>query len=107
MGRMRRTSSALETALVRKANLTKIDPALDLGHGNTLKAYNAEIDDLQNTLDAYNQALAAADDWLNKVRSAEKTVSKRSTRMLAGVSAAYGKESSEYEMAGGTRTGDG
>lgn len=107
MGRLRRTSSVLETALTRKANLTKIDPALDLGHGNTLAAYNAEIATLQSDLDAYNQILAAADDALNRLRAAEKSVANRSTRMLAGVGVAYGKDSSEYEMAGGTRLGDG
>ena len=107
MGRLRRTSAALELAQTRRANLASIDAKLDLGHGNTLAAYDAEIATLQTDLDAYNQILAAADDLLNKVRSAEKTVTRRSTRMLAGVGAAYGKESSEYEMAGGTRTGDG
>lgn len=107
MGRLRRKSSVLETALIRKANLTKIAPTLDLGHGNTLAAYNAEIATLQSDLDAYNQILAAADDALNRLRAAEKSVANRSTRMLAGVGVAYGKDSSEYEMAGGTRLGDG
>ena len=107
MGRLRRTSAALEAALTRRANLAKINPALDLGYGNTLAAYDSEISDVQSKLDAYNQILAAADNALNELQDAEKALKKRSTKMLAGVGVAFGKDSSQYEMAGGTREGDG
>jgi ribosomal protein L27 len=62
---------------------------------------------VQSKLDAYNQALAAVDNALNELQAAEKALKKRSTRMLAGVGVAFGKDSSQYEMAGGTREGDG
>lgn len=107
MGRLRRTSAALEAALTRRANLAKISPTLDLGHGNSLATYDAEISAVQSKLDAYNQILAAADNALNELQADEKALKKRSTKMLAGVGAAFGKDSSEYEMAGGTRKGDG
>ncbi len=107
MGRLRRTSTALEAALTRRANLAKINSALDLGHGNTLATYDTEISAVQSKLDAYNQALAAADNALNELQDAEKALKKRSTKMLAGVGVAFGKDSSQYEMAGGTREGDG
>jgi ribosomal protein L27 len=105
MGRQRRTSTALEAALTRRANLAKISPTLDLGHGNTLATYDAELASVQTKLDAYNQTLAAADDALNQLQAAEKVLKNRSTKMLAGVGVAFGKDSSEYEMAGGTREG--
>jgi uncharacterized protein YukE len=107
MGRLRRSSIALEVALTRRANLAKIDSALDLGHGNTLATYDAELAAVQQKLDAYNQVLAATDDALNQLQDAEKALKKRSTRMLAGVGVAFGKDSSQYEMAGGTRAGEG
>ena len=107
MGYKRRTSAALEAALTRRSNFAKINAALDLGHGNTLTTYDSEIATVQQKLDAYNQILAAADDALNQLQDAEKALKSRTTRMLAGVGAAFGKGSSEYEMAGGTRIGDG
>ena len=101
MGYKRRSSLALEAALTRRANLAKIDPVLDLGHGNTLAVYDAEIVAVQTKLSAYNQILAAADDALNQLQGVEKVLKRRSTKMLAGVGVAFGKESSQYEMAGG------
>jgi hypothetical protein len=80
---------------------------LDLGHGNTLAAYDTEISAVQAKLDAYNQVLAAADNALNELQDAERALKKRSTTMLAGVGVAFGKDSSQYEMAGGTREGEG
>ncbi len=106
MGYKRRNSAALEAAQTRRDNLKKIDPALDLGHGNTLAVYESEIVAVQTKLSAYNQILAAADNALNELQDAEKTLKKRSTKMLAGVGVAFGKDSSQYEMAGGTREGD-
>jgi inorganic triphosphatase YgiF len=107
MGYRRRTSATLEAARTRRANLSKIDPALDLGHGNTLTVYDTEINLVQTKLDAYNQILAAADNALNELQATEKALKTRSTKMLAGVGVAFGKDSSQYEMAGGTRTNDG
>ncbi len=104
MGRIRRTSKILEVALVRRANLAKIDPKLNLGHDNALSVYDAEIATVQAKLDAYNQILAAADNALNELQDEEKRLRTRSSKLLAGVGVAYGKDSSEYEMAGGTRT---
>ena len=106
MGYKRRTSTALETAQTRRSNLAKLSPTLDLGHGNKLATYDSEITAVQAKLDAYNQILAAAYGALNDLQDAEKALKSRSTRMLAGVGAAFGKESSEYEMAGGTRVGE-
>ncbi|MDF3057635.1 MAG: hypothetical protein K0R17_1850 [Rariglobus sp.] len=39
----------------------------------------------------------------NDLESAEKTLDDLSSRMLAGVGVKYGKNSDEYEKAGGTR----
>ena len=103
MGRARRLSPALEKSQVRLANIRNIDPALDLGNGLTFAAFNTTVNGLQTALADYNKALADADDKLNIVVAAEKQVSDLSERMLAGIAARFGKDSSQYEQAGGVR----
>ncbi|WP_309717999.1 hypothetical protein [Armatimonas sp.] len=60
---------------------------------------------LQSLLEQYNGILAEADRLLNEVQASEKALRKYDTRLLTAVGLAYGKDSSEYEMAGGTREG--
>ena len=47
--------------------------------------------------------MAVADEKGNELVAAEKLARDYSARMLAGVKAAHGSNSSQYEMAGGTR----
>ncbi|MCI5227560.1 MAG: hypothetical protein D3918_13095, partial [Candidatus Electrothrix sp. AX2] len=42
----------------------------------------------------------------NNFRSLEKELRDLSSRMLSGVKVKYGRDSNEYEMAGGTRLSD-
>lgn len=53
MARMKGSSSVTESAQKRLAALNSIDPALDLGYGLTLTAYQALIDTAQAKLSAY------------------------------------------------------
>jgi hypothetical protein len=103
MGRARRVSPVLDKAQVRLASIKNIDAALDLGNGLTFAAFNASVTSLQTSLAEYNQALAAVDEKLNAVVAAEKLSSDLSERMLAGIAARFGKDSSQYEQAGGIR----
>ena len=103
MARKKRTSPPIEKADERAAALTSISPTLDLGNGLTLVAYEAAIADGQTKLDAYNTLLSSVDDALNVLVAAEKGLLDLSDRMLGGVGSKYGKDSSQYEMAGGTR----
>ena len=57
-------------------------------------------------IDAYNSILNEADRASNELEMMEKQLSNLSSRMLAGVVTRYGRDSSEYEMAGGVRTSD-
>jgi hypothetical protein len=104
MGRSRRTSSTFEKASLRSNNLKAISPTLDLGGGLSVTAFDALIKSGQDALDDYNQAVAALDEKGNSLAALEKQVAEMSTRALAGVGARYGKNSSEYETAGGVRT---
>ncbi|MDD2922102.1 MAG: hypothetical protein PHQ36_07425 [Anaerolineales bacterium] len=57
----------------------------------------------QTKLSAYNTLLSQVDEVYNAVLSAEKALRDLNERMLTGVAAKYGKDSSQYEMAGGIR----
>ncbi len=103
MARQKKLSPFLEGAQQRLAALSSIDPTLDLGTGLTLAAYRAEVVSVQAKQDAYNTLLSQVDQSYNEFQAAEKSIRDLSERMLAGVASKYGKDSSEYEMAGGTR----
>jgi hypothetical protein len=103
MGRARRTSKVLDKAQARSAGIKSINPTLDLGSGLTTASFDAAISNAQTLLSEYNQALAAIDDKYNALVAAEKTLGDISERMLAGIAARFGKDSSEYEQAGGVR----
>ncbi|MCI5159415.1 MAG: hypothetical protein D3906_13475, partial [Candidatus Electrothrix sp. AUS1_2] len=52
---------------------------------------------------AYNGLLAQADAAGNDFRALEKELRGLSSLMLSGVKVKFGRDSNEYEMAGGTR----
>jgi uncharacterized protein YukE len=106
MARLKRTSSHLEVAKTRVASLKSISPTLDLGNGLTVDAYEASIENVDQKLDTYNTTLSNVDSQLNAVDDAEKTLRDMSERMLTGVATKFGKDSDEYEKAGGVRKRD-
>jgi hypothetical protein len=106
MAYKRRSSQVIADAQERAANLKAIDPNLDLGSGLTVAAFESEIAAVQTALEHYNMLLAQADAAANALNDLEKNLGTLSGRMLAGVGVMFGKDSSEYEMAGGTRTSE-
>jgi len=106
MAHRKGSSRVTESAQARLDALKSIDPALDLDYGLTLTAYQAMIQGAQAKLSAYNTLLSQVDDAQNALRAAEKELRPFSARMLAGVGVKYGKDSSQYKMAGGTRTSE-
>lgn len=106
MARQKRTSAAVTFAESRANALTSIDPALDLGNGLTLADYKTKAAALRTKNDTYNSDLSDLDAALNAIQADEKALDDLSVRMLAGVGSKYGKDSSEYEQAGGTRTSE-
>jgi|ERR1041385_2148403 hypothetical protein len=103
MARLRKTSAPLETARNRLSGLKSITPAADLGPQLTIPAYEGKINAFAGKLDAYNQALAALDNMLNDLESAEAELNDWNRRYLSATEAHYGPDSTEYEMVGGTR----
>lgn len=102
----RKSSQVVSDAQTRAANLKSIAATLDLGSGLTIAAYSTKIAAAETVLEAYNIQLAKADALGNNFKAVEKELSTLSTRMLAGVGVKYGKDSNEYEMAGGTRSSE-
>jgi hypothetical protein len=103
MARVKSSSTIVKAAQTRLDALKSLDPKLDLGYGLTLTAYQELIDKGQAALSAYNTLLSQVDDAHNTLRAVEKELRPFSERMLTGVATKYGKDSSQYEMAGGTR----
>ena len=99
-------SPAIEVAQARLTALKSIDPKLDLGSDLTVASYQAATQAVQAKLEAYHTLLSQADDAANVLRDAEKELNALNVRILLGVAAKYGKNSSQYEVAGGTRTSE-
>ena len=106
MARTKRTSAVSEAAKLRLAGLQSIDPLLDLGGGLTVASFKADIEDVDADMNTYNTMLSDVDQFQNRLDTKEDKLNDKSTRMLAAVGARWGKDSDEYEKAGGTRTSE-
>jgi hypothetical protein len=106
MPQRRRNSTALVKAERRLEGAQAISPTLDLGNGLSTFAYNERIRDVREKLAAYNQARSLMDKAQNALLEAERAINDYSEHMLLGIATRYGKNSDEYEMAGGTRKSD-
>lgn len=94
---------ALDKAKVRFDGIQSIDANLDLGTGLSAKAYSQKIKTLQQKISNYNTKLADADELKSQIAEAEKDLADFSEQILMGVGSRYGKNSFEYEKAGGVR----
>jgi hypothetical protein len=93
----------LEKGLTRLAAVKSIDVNLDLGNNITTANYQTVIDAFQTKLSAYNTALSTVDDLYNDCIAQIDLLKDWNERVLTGVATKYGKNSSQYEMAGGVR----
>ncbi|MBW4448955.1 MAG: hypothetical protein KME38_19375 [Spirirestis rafaelensis WJT71-NPBG6] len=103
MSRRKRSSRILEKAEFRVAGLKAIDPNINFDNTYNLQNLTQLIDNFHNMLDDYNAAIAMIDSSRKKLAEMEKTLSQVSDKMLVGVGFKYGKNSNEYELAGGVR----
>ena len=106
MTRRKKTSAMLTKAEQRLAGLKSIDAKLDLGNGVTLATFEKEVASLRQTLETYNTLLSKVDDASNAIENAEQQLSVATQNVLLGVKIKFGRDSSQYEMAGGTRLSD-
>lgn len=103
MARKKRSSRILEKAQFRVAGLKAIDPKLNFDDTCNLQNITQLIEQFHNTLDEYNAAIAMIDASKKKLDEMEKNLGQVSDKMLMGVGFKYGKNSTEYELAGGVR----
>ena len=106
MSRVKRSSKAITVAEKRLSGIISIDPQLDLGNGNTLAAYQDKITSTQTMIDNYNTMLSAIDVAQNQILVAEQEVAVLNANMLMSVGIKYGRNSNEYEQAGGVRSSE-
>lgn len=103
MARAKKTSKMIEDAKMRLAGLKSIDANLDLGNGITVKNYEKKISDTDTSLETYNTTLSLVDEQKNIFETNEKDLKDYHERILLGVGSKFGKNSVEYEKAGGTK----
>ncbi|MBW4694317.1 MAG: hypothetical protein KME27_21440 [Lyngbya sp. HA4199-MV5] len=101
MAYQKRRSATLEKAQARLNGLRSVHAEMDLGNGLTLRDYAALIATSDTRLQAQNLALSEADRTRIEFAETEAALSTLSSRILSAVAAMYGKDSKEYEMAGG------
>ena len=105
MARIKKTSKMVEDAKERFSGVKTIDN-LDLGAELTLAGYKKWIDETEDELEKYNASLSVADNNQYSFEMKEKGLKDFHERMLLGIAAKFGKDSIEYEKAGGTRKSD-
>lgn len=104
MSRLKKSNSpVIDTAEKRVAGLESIDPNLALAPDLTLPLYKAALNTTRDAVMNYNKQLSQADEAANKMKASERALADFSERMLAGIVAKYGRNSDQYEKAGGTR----
>ncbi|MDZ8068173.1 MAG: hypothetical protein RMY64_21510 [Nostoc sp. DedQUE08] len=106
MSRQKRTSRVLEKAELRASGMKSIIPSIKFEEDYTLEKLIDSIEQLRNKIDVHNSALAIVDSTLTEVEDMEKNLKQFSEKMLMVVAIKYGKDSAEYEMAGGVRNSD-
>jgi hypothetical protein len=106
MSRAKRRSRILQNAEIRAAGLASIDQKINFGDACNLENMNQLIEELRKNIVSYNTALSVIDSSRTQIKQLEKSLGDISERMLTGVACKYGKDSKEYEMAGGVRKSD-
>jgi folylpolyglutamate synthase/dihydropteroate synthase len=106
MSRKKSTSRNLQKAEFRVAGLKAIDPNIAFDENYNLQNLTQLIEQFHNMLDDYNAAIAVIDSSRTKLDEMEKTIRNISDKMLVGVGFKYGKDSNEYELAGGVKNSE-
>ncbi|MBD2337634.1 hypothetical protein H6G64_11635 [Calothrix sp. FACHB-156] len=103
MARKKRTSRIVEKAEFRVTGLKAIDPNIAFDNNYNLQNLTQLIQQFHSMLNEYHDAMAVIESSRTKLDEMEKTISNISDKMLAGVGFKYGKDSNEYELAGGVK----
>lgn len=109
----REKSKAVDTAQVRLAAMKTIDTAQGavVNYGTaknpcTSATVEAQCTKIEADIEKYNGLLSQADDLANVIDQEETDLNDDSARVLLGARAQFGRDSSEVEQLGGTRTSE-
>ncbi|MBD2613214.1 hypothetical protein H6G94_18380 [Nostoc punctiforme FACHB-252] len=103
MSQRKRTSRVLENAELKFAGVKAIDTNLDIGDNyNTIK-FAQLIEELRTKLENHNTILSTIDSSKIEFEQLEKKLVSYCENMMMGIGFKYGKDSREYQMAGGVR----
>jgi hypothetical protein len=103
MARIAKTDRELQPGRIRLSKVKSVEPDFKMTDDVSAAKLEAALGEAQAVLDEYNQMLASLDGKGNEYAELIKTIKDLSERLLEGVGLKYGKDSNEYEMAGGTR----
>jgi hypothetical protein len=103
MARQKRTSPVLRKAERRAAGVKSLKIDLDFGNSRSLASFLEAIEEMREKQDAYNQLLSSVDTAYVEMLEFEKTLADLTDHMLLDIASRFGRNSSEYEAAGGVR----
>jgi hypothetical protein len=106
MARQKRTSRILEKAQLRFSGLKSIVPDIKFDEDYNLDKMTVSIEHLRKKIEVYNTALSVVDSSKTEIEEMEQNLGQLCEKMLMVVAIKYGKDSREYEMAGGVRNSD-
>ncbi len=106
MARRKKVYSHYEKAVTRLASVKSIGENVKLTGDASVANYETQIAAFRKRMDDYNTTLSAIDAQYSDLMAAEKELKNSSERVLAGVAYQFGKDSNEYEQAGGSRKGN-
>lgn len=106
MAYKRRSSTVVDQANQRLIGIKQISPTPTFPAGISIAATEQKKQDIEALLLQYNSLLAQADQVLDRIVDGEKELRGMNTKLLTAVGLLYGKDSPEYEAAGGTRTSE-
>jgi hypothetical protein len=96
-------STALEKAQRRMVGFRHLNLKLSLGNGLSVAEFTAQVEAMQAKLEAYNAMVNELAQQREEIHTMERALRGTSERMLGAVASIYGKESDEYEVAGGVK----
>jgi hypothetical protein len=106
MTRKKKSSTVLEKTEERMIGFRSIDSNLKFDDTVNLTHLTDLTTQLRNQVNQYNMLLVQLDSAKGDMEILEKSVRDINDRMVSGIAFRYGKDSREYEKAGGVRTSD-
>ena len=104
--KVRRKSTSLDVAKSRWQGLSSQDPAMDLGNGLSVQAYEVSVTALDTQLLKVNKLAADLQTERAKLVEMEREMRDLNDRYMKATAAKFGTSSMEYLAIGGVRKKD-